>query len=308
MLKNLNKLGGKLVIEFSRAYTNEADAEDAKLSTLEAPPGVQSSQISSFKGEKFLPNWITSLTYLKDLILSDAFSILKFIGQEFLGITDNTTNMDVVVAFPKLLILELSWCPQLEEWEDIKIQGQDTIRAMPKLKCLKIDSCNKLKELPHRLISKATSLEELSFSEHIPSLSFNVQGSSVQQPSNLQLLNINSFMGKSMPNWILSLNHLIMIQIKNTFDLEDLPYEDIEAEEADTITVIPKLESLSIVSCDKLQVLPKQLLRKAPRLKKLEIKATRLLEESIMVDQQLMLHIEEIHINGTQLMHQSRRS
>ncbi|GAA0165179.1 hypothetical protein LIER_39930 [Lithospermum erythrorhizon] len=140
---------------------------------------------SKLGGERFLPNWLTSLSYLKELRLFDNegslstpslgklpsleklyieyFPVLKYIGRGFIGLEDNTTNKQVSVIFPKLLLLELSNCGMLEEWEDIKAEDEDTIIVMSKLKCLRIIRCDNLKVLPHRLIRKATSLEELTF-------------------------------------------------------------------------------------------------------------------------------------------------
>ncbi|GAA0165178.1 hypothetical protein LIER_39929 [Lithospermum erythrorhizon] len=71
-------------------------------------------------------------------------------------------------------------------------------------------------------------------------------------------------------------------------------WEDIQEEEVDTITVMPKLESLEIRFCDKLEVLPSGLLFKAPRLKKLEIISSNDLLRKRIRDDQLKLHIDKI--------------
>lgn len=39
--------------------------EKCVFEALQAPPGVQLVCIHNFMGERFLPNWITSLSYLK---------------------------------------------------------------------------------------------------------------------------------------------------------------------------------------------------------------------------------------------------
>ncbi|KAG9133245.1 hypothetical protein Leryth_021955 [Lithospermum erythrorhizon] len=100
MVKNLSNLGGDLDIMFNSAYSDEVDAEDAKLTSkihitdlsfnfhhfevtndvfeaLQAPQSVQLLCIRNFIGKRFLPNWLTSLGNLRELRLFYATEALS---------------------------------------------------------------------------------------------------------------------------------------------------------------------------------------------------------------------------------------
>ncbi|KAK4395137.1 hypothetical protein Sango_1668000 [Sesamum angolense] len=84
---------------------------------------------------------------------------LKYVGREFLGISSSAVMM---MAFPKLKKLSFYDCPRWEKWEDITAEeeGSATVSIMPCLRELKISYCG-LAELPHRLLGKASSLQDL---------------------------------------------------------------------------------------------------------------------------------------------------
>ncbi|XP_042024521.1 putative disease resistance protein RGA1 isoform X3 [Salvia splendens] len=91
---------------------------------------------------------------------------LMFVGREFIGIESSCD--DVVVAFPKLEVLNFSRCSKWEEWEDMTEEEEEeeesaAISIMPCLTKLTIRSCTRLKKLPHRLLHKvSSSLQSLS--------------------------------------------------------------------------------------------------------------------------------------------------
>lgn len=88
---------------------------------------------------------------------------LKFVGREFLGISvGSIPSSGVVISYPKLKKLSFLNCPRWKEWEDITAEeeGSATMSIMPCLRVLNINRC-RLTELPHRLLRKASSLQQL---------------------------------------------------------------------------------------------------------------------------------------------------
>ncbi|KDO40791.1 hypothetical protein CISIN_1g0439642mg, partial [Citrus sinensis] len=122
------------------------------------------------------PNWMMSLTNprslelilcencnqlpplgilpsLEKVIITYMISV-KRVGNEFLGI-------EIIIAFPKLKSLTISWMLELKEWNyGITRTGNAFINIMPRLSSLTIDSCPKLKALPDHF-HQTTTLKEL---------------------------------------------------------------------------------------------------------------------------------------------------
>ncbi|XP_057796673.1 putative disease resistance protein RGA3 [Salvia miltiorrhiza] len=87
---------------------------------------------------------------------------LKAVGREFLGIESSSfssTSNHVVVAFPKLKVLQFEYFRKWEDWEDItaKEEESEDVSIMPCLTQLNIFWCKDLKKLPHRLLRKTSS-------------------------------------------------------------------------------------------------------------------------------------------------------
>ncbi|KAG8380069.1 hypothetical protein BUALT_Bualt07G0155100 [Buddleja alternifolia] len=174
------------------------------LEALQPPPNLLSLEIEFYQGTKF-PGWITSsLNHLKTMCivnthycsalpplgklpgleLLEIFSMnnLEFLGREFLGIATSLDDDDIinvppplpspsssssmVIGFPKLKELKISYCNEWKEWEDITAEeeGSATVSIMPCLEKLVILNCHSITVLPHRLLRKASSLQHLKIS------------------------------------------------------------------------------------------------------------------------------------------------
>ncbi|KAL0415118.1 UNVERIFIED_CONTAM: hypothetical protein Slati_3343700 [Sesamum latifolium] len=160
------------------------------LEALQPPPNLRDLEISDYKGTKF-PSWMSScLNHLRVLEIQECnymstlpclgklpeleelslwrMKELKYVGREFLGVAAGDADRSMkwssvaIMAFPKLKKLSFYDCPRWEKWEDITAEeaGSATVSIMPCLRELKISYCG-LRELPHRLLGKAPSLEEL---------------------------------------------------------------------------------------------------------------------------------------------------
>ncbi|KAL0415124.1 UNVERIFIED_CONTAM: hypothetical protein Slati_3344300 [Sesamum latifolium] len=156
------------------------------LEALQPPRTLHSLSISNHNGTKF-PNWMISsyLNHLRDLHITrcDILTLpclgrlpelsvsymtrLSFVGREFLGlIGDNDTDIAtrvLMISFPKLKVLRFEMCLWWTEWEDITAgeESNASVSIMPCLRELDFTNCG-LRELPHRLIRKASSLQHLS--------------------------------------------------------------------------------------------------------------------------------------------------
>ncbi|KAG8380073.1 hypothetical protein BUALT_Bualt07G0155600 [Buddleja alternifolia] len=180
------------------------------LEALQPPPNLLSLEIEFYQGTKF-PGWITSsLNHLKTmrivnthycsalpplgklpgLELLEIFSMnnLEFLGREFLGIATSLDDDDInvppplpspsssmVIGFPKLKELKISYCNEWKEWEDITAEeeGSATVSIMPCLEKLVILNCHSITVLPHRLLRKASSLQHLEIWSYSLSNSYN---------------------------------------------------------------------------------------------------------------------------------------
>nr|GLL30064.1 putative disease resistance protein RGA3 isoform X2 [Ipomoea trifida] len=144
------------------------------IDALKPPLELQTLEFNGYRGSHF-PSWITlslhnlrileirwcrncsSLPPLGKLPSLETLSIrhmteLRYVGSEFLGVTEVGG-----VAFPKLKKLDFLYCPEWEEWEDLKEEA--TIIIMPCIRELELDYCMKLKTVPHRLLSRLESLK-----------------------------------------------------------------------------------------------------------------------------------------------------
>ncbi|KAK4427321.1 putative disease resistance protein RGA1 [Sesamum alatum] len=146
---------------------------------------------------------------------------LKFVGRElFLGIVGDT---DVGTVFRKLAKLNFYDCPQWEKWEDItaKAEGSATVAIMPCLRELRISYCG-LMELPHRLLRKASWLEELrlDYSFHLWE-HYGEKGSSRRSLSHIpRLLKQSKSMADAMITIVLDrLADVLQKQIKEEVNL-----------------------------------------------------------------------------------------
>ncbi|KAK4425809.1 putative disease resistance protein RGA3 [Sesamum alatum] len=198
-LKGLNQLGGTLTIrlqgDFDELEAKKADLANkksirslmleawaARTQAVEALQPHRNLPILVYKG-RHLPNWIMSLTNLRELRLrgieaENADSLpplgklpllenlvliswrMKRGGHDLLRInTTAVASSTSTSIFPRLKVLEICMCDFWEEWEDINEEQQNNanISIFPCLKMLELRDCHELKALPHRLLHKASS-------------------------------------------------------------------------------------------------------------------------------------------------------
>lgn len=171
--------------------------ENALIEALQPPSNLQVLCISEFRGTS-LPNWIMSLTKLKQLDVSLCGSIevlppfgrlpylekltigvqTRKLGVGFLGIETvdhgsegiskkgENGEMAPVTAFPKLKELCIWKMEELEEWDGIGMSSGEKDRkteVMPQLRELEVKGCTKLKALPDYVLT--APLVELKMNE-----------------------------------------------------------------------------------------------------------------------------------------------
>ncbi|XP_050273419.1 putative disease resistance protein RGA3 isoform X3 [Quercus robur] len=214
-LINLNHLQGTLVISGLGSEVDECEAMNAQLkkkinlhtlalifkewdgeqiirekdalvlNALEPPPNLEYLRIASYKAPIMFPNWMMSLTNLKNLVIGhssleclpplgklpflkslEMWDIKRFkkLGVEFMGIEESEKKEkgDIIIPlFPNLISLSfMSFC-NWEEWNGIE-EEEDCIRRftiMPRLQHLHIWNCRKLKSMPNFL--RTTPLQKL---------------------------------------------------------------------------------------------------------------------------------------------------
>ncbi|XP_050285885.1 putative disease resistance protein At3g14460 isoform X1 [Quercus robur] len=187
-LKNkihLRKLRLRFGGRFGRVDNRRGENDELVLNALEPHPELESLWIYGYGGTGY-PNWLISLTILKELELDScdnleqlpplgklrfleslsiraSFSVKK-VGVEFLGIESNrkkdeemgSTSTSSLILFPNLKFLQFEDMKEWEEWDGIggtmrEEEAQEsgvTITIMPRLQNLKIFNCPKLKSLP----------------------------------------------------------------------------------------------------------------------------------------------------------------
>nr|XP_023920610.1 putative disease resistance protein RGA1 [Quercus suber] len=155
------------------------------LNALEPPPKLEYLRIEGYKALIMFPNWMTSLTNLKELEIRHSsleclpplgklpflkslkmwvIKRLKKLGVEFMGIEESEKKEkgDIIIPlFPNLISLSFEAVYHWEEWNGIE-EEEDCIRRftiMPRLQNLVIHHCLGLKSLPNFL--RTTPLQEL---------------------------------------------------------------------------------------------------------------------------------------------------
>ena len=174
------------------------ESDVAVLNALEPPPDLEKLSIKSFRGTTVYPNWMTSLTNMKNLDISSCFRLeclpplgklpllkelnvraatnVKKLGDEFLGIeSENKSKKDdchIINIFPNLRVLVIEFLYSCEEWigmggkreveeeKDSGLVSDPIIKIMPLLESLTIEGCHKLKCLLDYL--RTTPLQELN--------------------------------------------------------------------------------------------------------------------------------------------------
>ena len=159
------------------------------LNALEPPPDLEYLRIVFYKAPIMFPNWMMSLTNLKELVINRSFleclpplgklpffkslemteiKRLKKLGVEFMGIEESVKKEKgdrIIPLFSNLISLSFTYLYDWEEWNGIE-EEEDCIRRftiMPRLQNLKIDSCRGLKSLPNFL--RTTPLQKLEITD-----------------------------------------------------------------------------------------------------------------------------------------------
>ncbi|CDP19024.1 unnamed protein product [Coffea canephora] len=184
ILKDLNQLK-RLIIEIE----GEVDFGSAKLGKkinmreiMEPPPNLEQLTLIGYLGAQ-LPSWLVTkshtnnltrliisgprnisslhalwkLSSLEELKLGEAEK-LECLGKEFFGSSFSAE----AVAFPNLRKLHFRDFENWTNWEDLSEDEEEVaVSIMPRLEELKISHCYELETLPHRILSKISSLKKL---------------------------------------------------------------------------------------------------------------------------------------------------
>ncbi|XP_044474115.1 putative disease resistance protein RGA3 [Mangifera indica] len=194
-LKNHENLVG-LGLDFNkvidgRERRNEED--EALLEILQPSSNLEKLNIRRYRGNTILPNWMMSLTKLRELALYNCdnckhlpplgelpsleyldirfMNSLKSVSNELLR-KENDDTSSSSVFFPKLKRIKFLWLREWEEWDhEITRIGdeEEVITIMPSLVSLEIYDCPKLKSLPKHLVQNTRLKKEIS---HCPLLGY----------------------------------------------------------------------------------------------------------------------------------------
>ncbi|XP_030958410.1 putative disease resistance protein RGA3 [Quercus lobata] len=172
-----------LEVWVDEGITREKDA--LVLNALEPPPNLEYLSIGSYMAPIMFPNWMMSLTNLKELEIGwssleclphlGKLPILKSLkmshirrlaklGVEFMGIEESEKKEKghrIIPLFPNLISLSFEEFYHWVEWNGIE-EEEDCIRRftiMPRLQNLEIRYCRDLKSLPNFL--RTTPLQKL---------------------------------------------------------------------------------------------------------------------------------------------------
>ncbi|XP_031275793.1 putative disease resistance protein RGA3 [Pistacia vera] len=158
--------------------SKSVERDEMVVEALEPPPNLVKLCLKYYGGKTIWPNWIVSLTQLRELTFSrcnnyeylpplgklssleslviDWAPSVKKVGNEFLGIESDGIARSSIV-FPKLKNLEIGGIVEWEEWDDITFSGDElVITIMPCLRYLRIYYNHKLKMLPNYILQSPT--------------------------------------------------------------------------------------------------------------------------------------------------------
>ncbi|CDP21433.1 unnamed protein product [Coffea canephora] len=152
------------------------------IESMEPPPNLEELQLDGYPGAQ-LPSWLVTkplvnnltrlyiekprnisslhalwkLSSLEELKLREAEK-LECLGKEFFGSSFSAE----AVAFPNLRKLHFRYFQNWTNWEDLSEDDEEVaVSIMPHLEELQIKYCEKLEVLPHRILSKISSLKKL---------------------------------------------------------------------------------------------------------------------------------------------------
>ncbi|CDP21001.1 unnamed protein product, partial [Coffea canephora] len=152
------------------------------IETMEPPPNLEELELDGYPGAQ-LPSWLVTKSYadnLTRLVIARACNIsslpalwklsslevlvlaeaekLECLGKEFFGITKALHENSL--AFPNLRTLHFRRFQNWTNWEDLSEDDEEVaISIMPCLEELEINQCTKLETVPHRILSKISSLK-----------------------------------------------------------------------------------------------------------------------------------------------------
>ncbi|XP_031263375.1 putative disease resistance protein RGA3 [Pistacia vera] len=169
-----------LSLDFEKDEGERTDEDDeALLEILQPPLDLEELVIIVYRGNTILPNWMMSLTKLRELKLYNCINLkhlpplgklpsleyleiyqmrsLTRVSNEFLGIESDGTSSSFI-SFPKLKYLTFRHMYEWEEWDyEITRKGEEEdITIMPSLVELIISICQKLKALPNHIVQSTT--------------------------------------------------------------------------------------------------------------------------------------------------------
>ncbi|XP_031263632.1 putative disease resistance protein RGA4 [Pistacia vera] len=166
-----------LLLDFGYSQLKTDERDEMILEAFEPPPNLVKLRLWKYGGKTIWPNWMVSLTQLRDLRLFNCYKCeylpplgklssleslsirvksVKKAGTEFLGIENDGTCRSFI-AFPKLKNLEFYLMDEWEEWDDNTLRGDELVNTiMPSLCYLKISCTDKLKRLPNYILQSPT--------------------------------------------------------------------------------------------------------------------------------------------------------
>ncbi|CDP20123.1 unnamed protein product [Coffea canephora] len=152
------------------------------IETMEPPPNLELLGLTGYPGAQ-LPSWFVTKSHannLTRLIIDSPRNVsslptlwklssleelefvgaekLECLGKEFFG----SSSSAEAVAFPNLRKLHFRHFQNWTNWEDLSEDDEEVaVSIMPRLEELKISHCYELEALPHRILSKISSLKKL---------------------------------------------------------------------------------------------------------------------------------------------------